>query len=201
MSNQAFPKLLEEFESLLNNLNAPILKKLTKGTSVEEINSTLEYRWVPEEIVQLYSWHDGTNIQDKGLLGEFWIFRMGSFMSSARAMRFYKKRAGIDPHWDYLKFPIFESLGGELFLVDIDKSSSTVGRIYFYSVRAVDFDTVISVYDSLEALFLTIIDCFRQRAYFYNVESGNLEFNDELVIKISRKYNPNSRFWNIFKNQ
>lgn len=123
--------------------NAPILQRLNPGKSRNELANNFNSINVPENLLQLYEWKDGTNI-DNAVIGECWIFKMGSFISSQRATQCYQKNVGRDEFWNDSKFPIFESLGGDFYLIDINNKSSTYGLIFFHSVGAVDFNTMIS---------------------------------------------------------
>lgn len=53
------------------------------------------------------------------------------------------------PYWDENKFPLFASGGGEYFLLETDLGSPDFGMIHYHWVGAVDFDTIITSYDSL----------------------------------------------------
>ncbi|MBN9385090.1 MAG: hypothetical protein J0H74_30320 [Chitinophagaceae bacterium] len=197
MDQQRFDNLLKEFSLVLQSQDAPILKRLNDGIPPEQVKTTFEHRWFPEEVFQLYNWHDGTDLEEDAVIGELWMFKAGAFMSSSRAMQCYKRRAGEDDYWDAYKFPLFESRGGEYYLIDNKKNSTTAGMIFWHSIGAVDFDTIISKYDSLGTLFETILRCFQQGAYSYNKTTRILEFDFDLERRITRELNPGSAYWKI----
>jgi len=195
--NDRFQGLLKNLNALLNSIHAPILKRLNKGITTEDASRVFGDLQFPEEVFQLYNWHNGMALEEKGKIGEFWLFSLGAILPAEMAMKIYKMKVGNDKYWDIDKFPLFESRGGEYFLIDIDKNRETYGMIFLYSVGAVDFEVIISMYDSLESLFETIIRCFQQGAYFYNHITKTLGFNPDLERAIVRKYNPRADYWKI----
>jgi hypothetical protein len=198
MESKKLQKFLEDLDRELHRLDAPILKRLNKGASTDDLKVTFNDIRLPPEVYQLYNWHDGTIFDTRVPIGEFWIFGGAALMSSARAVEVNKLRSGKDDHWTVQKFPLFESRGGEYFLIDCAHRGRTAGMIFFHSAGAVDFDTMISKYDSLETLFNTIVTCFQQGAYFYNNVNRTFGFNPDLERHITRQLNPRSKYWKIF---
>ena len=198
MENKKLQKFLEDSDRVLHKLNAPILQRLNQGISTEEVEAMLKGRQLPPEVYQLYSWHNGTVLDVNVPIGELWLFPGAAFMSCARAMEVDKIRSGKDKYWNAKKFPLFESRGGEYFLIDGNQGSRTAGMIFFHSAGSVDFDTVISKFDSLETLFNTIVTCFQQGAYFYDNINKMVGFNPDLERHISRQLNPRSAYWKKF---
>lgn len=197
MGENYFYNLLIKLESFLNDTNAPILRRLNPGIPQKTTESIFGELDIIEEIYQLYSWRNGTQIDKEAKIGEYWIFKMGMFMSAERAIECYRKKAGQDQFWDINKFPLFESRGGEYYLVDCNRNNETFGMVFFHSIGAVDFDTIITKYDSLETLFETILECFMQKVYYYDHASNTLEFNPKLEREIIKKNNPKSEYWKI----
>jgi len=153
---------------------------------------------IPKNIQELYQWKNGT-ITDDAPLGQCWLFPLGSLMSAEKSFRYYQNFVNSDEYWIDGMFPVFESLGGDFYLIDINATSPTKGFVFFYSRSAVDFETIISKYDSLETLLRTIVECFKSGVYFYNQLSGYLEFQFQLEREINIKNNPKSAYWTLFK--
>jgi hypothetical protein len=197
MDNSHFEQLLAELETSLRNSKAPILDRLNHGNRDEETTRIFGLLSIPNVVIDLYRWKNGTKIDTQSKIGENWLFRMGMFMSSERAIECYRKKAGSS--WDLGLLPLFESRGGEYYLIDLNSDSRNFGKILFHSIGAVDFDTIITIYDSLEALFETILECFNQSAYHYDPEVKTLEFEPILERNIAKKHNPKSEYWKMFR--
>ena len=197
MNVNRFRQLLIELTILLRNVNAPILEILNPGIRRVDAEKILGYLSLPEEVFVLYEWKNGSLIDRQRLLGENWLFKRGIFMLAERAVELYTKKAGKDGFWNKAMFPLFESRGGDFYLIDSDVHSPTYRMIFFHSIGAVDYDTMISKYDSLETLFETILECFKTRIYHYDPSSKTLEFDPMPERNLSKKYNPKAGYWKL----
>lgn len=119
-------------------------------------------------------------------------------MTAEKAVRYYHNFVNQDGYWINGMFPVFESLGGEFYLVDTNRSSPTYGFVFFYYRAAVNFETIISKYDSLETLLTSVIECFKTGAYSYNRDQI-LTPQHLLAREINMRNNPRSAYWTLFK--
>lgn len=124
-----------------------------------------------------------------------WLFTLGAFPPFEWSLDDYKEFSSVG-YWDKTKFPLFGSGGGDYFLINCDEMSSTYSRIYFYSPTNVNFDGMITYFDSLESLILSVIESYQSEAYYLD-ESKSLGTNTKLERKIVKKYNPNSEYWKL----
>ena len=100
--------------------------------------------------------------------------------------------------WGEKKIPLFESGGGDFFLIECDQASNDYGKIYFYCPSAVDFQMIISMYDSLYSLFQGIYECNKQGICEYDSNTGMWERDKMKVFEIEKRLNPSSEYWKLF---
>lgn len=107
----------------------------------------------PDDVIKLYKWKNRVNTNPGNAIGNLWLFPMGIFLPFKRAMEIHSYMTKQEYGWDKDKFPLFESGGGEYFLIECNSDRPTHGMIFLHSAGAVEFDTLISYYDSLKTLF------------------------------------------------
>lgn len=190
------------FEKLTQHLiagNSPLpglfqdpIYKATVDKHVGGLNITL-----PEEVYTLYSWHNGIIDTENYTFGQLWIFPLGIFIPIERSIEGYHYYAGKDGFWEKSMFMLLEAGGGEMYLIDCDPNSPTYCQILKHNNGAVDHDIVTPIFDSLESLFISIVECFEKRAFYHNVK-GAIQSDPELENAIFKKNNPKSKFWDIY---
>lgn len=184
-SNQKISQLLDsiiQYTRANNNLKS----NLQKGLSFAEIEKILEnfpYQ-IPEEIEQLYHWHNGINFYC-----ELELFHYHTFLPLENAFA---------THQDWLKFnqeeyliyppellPIFE-FQGEYYAVECSLEKEKRGKIWFI------YHENLCVYNSLENMLTSILECYQTNAYKIVDIAGDFEteINEEKVAQIKLKYNP-----------
>ena len=182
---------LLSLEKQLKAMKAPILKKLKPGIDLSKpINGIPQ---LSDDVKSLYQCKNGTTITPGDSLGSLWFFNFGVFISFDQAVKTYNTLAGKEDYFDKNKFPIFESGGGEIYVIECDPSSANYGAIYYHSFSDVDDEILTKKYDSLISLIDTIHDCFVHRAYKY--ENKVLVTNHDLQREIAHRNNPKSDYW------
>jgi len=159
-------------------------------------SGNLEKICLPDEVWDLYSWKNGVNPTAEDSIGNLSIFELAVFVSFQEAMDIQKSMAGSEYGWDKNKFPLFTSGGGDYYLIEGDISKNEYGSIYYYFPGAVDFERMISQYDSLYTLFLTIYESFSKNIFTYR--EGVLEVDDEKSFEIGKKLNPRSDYYKLY---
>jgi hypothetical protein len=197
MSNIKIRELLHELELALIQKHATILDRLNPGKSIEELKQIFKGMDIPEEVYAIFQWKNGVDTENRPI-GQSWLFSMGALMKAEDAVRCYCHFVNSDEYWIDGMFPVFRSLGGEFYLVDTNKGSPTFGFVFLYYRAAVDFETIISMYDSLETLSTSVTECFKTGAYSYN-KDGILVMQHQLAREIEMKNNPRSAYWTLFK--
>ena len=98
--------------------------------------------------------------------------------------------------YKYRFLPIFLSLVLGLsapILIDLAPKSKTFGMVY-YDSPATGITPPITIYDSLEKLFETIVTCYDQNVYTVT-EQFILNCDEEKEIEIAATLNPKAAFW------
>lgn len=91
-------------------------------------------------------------------------------------------------------FPVF-GMSNEYYLIDIDNASNTYGVIYYYSGD----EKTIAYFDSIESCIDTIYYCYKENIFTLDRTTYPnfplLQYDPTLFKQISKKNNPNSKFW------
>lgn len=194
--------LLEGLYEVLEEARSPLCGILQKGLSrktIDDCIQDLKVNFLPE-MYELYSWRNGVREEDLDgkTLGEFWLFPMGFFPPIDFAIEDY--RVGMDIGWSSNYFPLFASGGGDYYLIDCDKQSMTYKMVLYDSPSNIDFEGIVSKFDSLNSLLEAITECYKRKVYYYDFNKDrNLFVNRALEKEIFMRHNPKSDYWKIFK--
>jgi hypothetical protein len=132
--------------------------------------------------------------------GEIELFKLAVYRSADMAIKNYQGPEFLNSGVPGQFFPLFDSLHGDLYLIDADKNSATYKMIMFYSSSNPYLDGAVSIFDSLESCLITVAECYRQKAYYYPTGSPYFEINPKLEISIWKKNNPGSEYFKIMAN-
>ena len=196
---------IELCEQLLLELGrsiSPVLSYLQPGISKSEVDGKLRLAKIgvsfPDEVYSLYGWKNGINDDtDTRTLGEQWLFKLGIFCSLDLAISNYLEWTTGPSYISKTLFPLFESGGGDYYFVETNKHSASYGMILYYSPSNPDLPGPTSIFDSLDSCLRSIVECYRQKAYYYNPDSPDLEIEWDLEKTIWKKLNPNSEYYKI----
>jgi hypothetical protein len=202
--------MIEELcEQLLKELEiagSPLLSYFQPGISRRTVDDILEKNDIeldlPDEVYSLYQWRNGLN-EDKvrsKAMGEVGLFTLAVFNSLSNSIKTYQ-----DPDVQKYSpskglFPLFESSGGDFYFIDTDKKSDTYKMIIFYSFANPYILHGASIFDSLDTCLVTVVECYRKKAYYYIQGLPDLEINPKLEMSIWEKNNPNSEYYKIMRN-
>lgn len=181
---------LNELETELKKINAPILSRLQPGINSVDFKNSLPIN-IPKEVLELYAWHNGTNTTGAKFGGELSLFSMGILIEAARSVNFYNRCAGIMTNWDTSHFPVFESGSGAFHVIQCDSNKEDYGAIYFHTITAEDGEVNLSVYDNLEMLVRTITQCYKEGIYKID-DMGLLSYDVARESALSLRMNPKS---------
>ncbi len=196
---------MKELKSLLSKLYQVLLKKesilpklLQEPISRKEIDKLIENLdiVISEDVYELFGWKNGIRTSDDYFIGQLWIFPLGGFFPIEDSIERYNYYAGKDGYWSKSMFLLFESGGGEMYLLECDENSPNYGIIFKHSIGAIDYDVIITAYDSLSALIRTVIECYEKDIYF--LSTTGVESNFDLELEVAKRNNPNSELWKIF---
>ncbi len=201
--------LNELLEELIRN-QSHIVHLLQPGLNSKQIDEKIIDLPIdlPKEVYALYKWRNGINWSDKYSLGEMWIFPLGIFTSIERSIENYKYYQNTnDKFWNESLFMLFEGGGGEMFFIDCNENSISYRMIIMLDYGAVDHEILITIYDSLNKLIETIVECYKEKIFWFEDTDPNYDLQRPLkilnrdsrreIIK-SRDKNPNAELWKIF---
>jgi hypothetical protein len=194
-------QLLNEFEIGLKKSGYQVEQLLNQGLSEEYLDSKTPF--LPASAREMYRWRNGmASISGELPLGKRWFFNFGYMPSLETALEIYTTALRMKNNLyikDYL-FPIFESGGGDFYLLDCAKESPTFGMIFINSFGDFEVGEFVSKYDSIQAFVKTAISCFENKVYRYD-ENGYLESDLYREIEIGYTLNPLSEYWKILKSE
>jgi hypothetical protein len=196
--------ILKRLEALLPVYNPSFLFFLNTGLTDEAINQLFGESILPfpDDFYTLYNWRNGTTWRPEEkqrfiAKTATYLFPLAAFMPLEEALYAYKHLAGKDEYWRTSMFPIFESFGGDYFLLD---TSAEDGRIYFYTVNDESDDWCIPIFGSLALGFQTILRWYEESALTYNDEEKRVKkANRDRYIAIAREVNPKCRYWKTYE--
>ena len=196
--------ILEELEKCLQQIGNPILDYLNSGLPLLDKGFIYELNKMnlepTEELLDLYRWRPFLSkkyIDNQNF--EYNLFDMGSIIDSAQLIEKSWILNGQNPNIfrnKYVPIVLNPILSYEdPIVMDLRTESSTYGGIFIYSPSICLSDKPIQIYDSLELMILTIVECYKNGAYYITSE-GMLEDNSEAITNIAQLLNKKSTFWN-----
>jgi len=192
-------ELLADFENALAKAQSPILYKLNAGLDFIVINESLKRMHIENEaLITFYGWKNGVSKIGRGIIGEIEIFPDGSMLSLEEAENVYNIYTQEESSWGKNLFPIFTNGGGDYLLYDIDDKSQTFEMIFLYAPSLLLDEKPQTIYDSLESLVETQIQCLKSNAYNFD-SKGIDEIDYDLLSDISAKNNPKSKYWDDYR--
>jgi hypothetical protein len=199
MNEIPLEQLLESLTEFWRTNNFPLLSKLAPGIDSNKIEPRNFTGVTPEDLKVLYKWRNGLKPEfATELIGRVTMFSGGVPMNIGKVWRAQDIRGGKEVGWGMSYLAIFESGGGDFFLVDCDPNSPEFGQIIYYSPGSVDFDLTIGYYDSLITLFQTTYECYKRGIYTIDDQMFlRVDFAEE--AKVAYDLNPKSRYWGLFK--
>ncbi|QKG53005.1 hypothetical protein [Hymenobacter sp. BRD67] len=178
---------LKRFEEVLFSKNEAFEQLLFPGINQDEVTSIITSVGLnlSEELSTLYRWRNGINF--KHLKTNKLIFGIsGVFLPLKDAVSAWLNDSKKGYYTNEL-FPIFFD---ETHLINIEVIG---GPIYIYS-PPLDILDPISIYDSLDKMFITLTQAF-EKGYFYYNNAGIFESKDNEYSTLAKTINPNSIFW------
>ena len=181
-------KLTQALEEITNwlRLNYPEdVSQFRIGLSIEEIKYiTKEFPFVlPKEVIELYQFCDG-----EIMLGsdDLVLYSLPSALKWSPHWESYKCKLDSNNH----VLTIMHGCGKDVYYVLCDKEEKEYSQVWYASMglKSCPFAS------SLTNLMLTIVECYKEGAYYAQIDSefGDLRIEQDLkkVEKIFQKYNP-----------
>jgi len=214
--DKSLEQLLESLEDYWRKIDLPLLAKLEPGIDPDGIEPRNFDGVLPQELKALYKWKNGIKPEfATDLIGRLSLFSGGIPMPMPKVWWVQDTMGGAgdlavgsagdlgvsgagDLGWSRTKIPIFESGGGEFFLLDCDVTTPEFGQILFYSPGSIDFDLTISIYDSLITLFQTVLQSYKAGLYQVDDNQMMVVADYPKLHRLEKELNPKSGYWKLF---
>ena len=175
--------LSEILEEILQYSSIETKENLRAGLSqgqLEEILKDFPF-YLPKEVMELYQWHDGTEVDH---YGDCQLFHYHTFLPIKYALNVRESFLPTEKD-DYSYFqpellPLFE-FEGEFYCTQYSKESSETAPVWFIYHD----DSV--VYDSLTTMLQSILECYKTGAYLLNEDEEIVD--EQRVADIKLKWN------------
>lgn len=182
----------KKFLDYLRFLGHPAVENLQNGLSKNEIDEKLEgvlKSYHP--IYDVFTVANGMQVENKPI-GALLLFDYGIPLTLDEALKLYRINLR-DELWSATLFPLFDSGGSDFLLIQLDEESVDYKRIFLFSPAQAFETQYMIIYDSLEAMFRSIIECYDKNIYY--IQDGFLEVDNDRLFPTCRKLNPNSDYW------
>lgn len=185
-------QLGNEILKVQRQLGLPNADNFNPGLTDEELLTCQLFKEVPppSELHDLYRWRNGSSKPDVPM-GQLWIIP-GHYLLSADESDSYNRCLAGQPDWTATWFPIMSSGSADVHL--IDKARITRGTVPVFYNDPEFSPGMWQIYDSLEAMLTSILECYQEGAYFVNYE-GFLDSDARREAAICKRLNPGSDHW------
>jgi hypothetical protein len=191
-----FKDKLSQIKNCLNNINAPVLNYLKESIPIKEmevvINQFMSIKQIPEEVILLYLWHNGTRTFQGIPAENFYLFPT-YFLNSVEDIKLLLEENSL-LFIEKKMLPIFSSGRGEYLTIDL--KSKEKSKIFCAEPWNSDSgsDIYTDIYDNFDTMFDTIINCFKNKIYYIS-NDGLLSMDFDKAWEIAKIMNPNSQYW------
>lgn len=200
---QKLKHFLHDLDEVLYKKRIPIIKFFNNGVDRNNLVELFNKFAIPfdpiEELFLFFEWHNGINMAllDTEPDVDITLFTLGIPCSIEESFRAYLYYSVENSFWTTNLFPLFESSGGDYFLIDFNKNSKGFKKIFFFSPSNPYFQGTISIYDSLLLLIESIIECYEKNIYKLDEAMEELIIQPKLETEVFRKNNPLSEYWKV----
>jgi hypothetical protein len=182
--------LEQALQGILNHLmrlQRPVVKLLQEGLTAEDIR--IQFQDIPlhsaDELIELYSWRNGTKSVAGDMLDDLHFFPGFFLMPLDRAIRTYRSFALCET-WNPSWFPVFANGGGDFYAVQLSDKSAKTSEIVGFMLGEVRQEVE---FESLLSMARTISACYDAGIY-YVTDKGYLEADYEASMAVARQFNP-----------
>lgn len=189
------PDLSSKAEAILAYLrdrNRPVVKFLRDGIPASSIHSRLAAGGFVSPVVlsQLWGWRNGTEVKQGIPLDDVHFFPGFYFMSCEASIDHFMA-IRVSQSWSSTWLPIFTNGAGDYYAIELGQKLEGVHPIVGFIRGEIEHPVE---YQSLDAMFSTLLDCYEQGA-FWVTDEGYLEMDDQKHAEIARRNNPEVGLW------
>jgi hypothetical protein len=178
-------RILAQHDRIGSDLRASMNPGLSRSGIAERM-SEFSFR-LPDSIVEMYMWHNGTNEHGNGDFYPWWVFDPLE-ISCGR----YKTLAApnANPFWNERWFPILSAPDISSVGIECAAGQTVDGKIASYEYMLGSG----VLFLSLETMLLTILGCFETGAIFLGADRS-LDYDFEEFKPIANRHNPGLKTW------
>lgn len=180
---------LERIYSHLNRLQQPVVSLLQDGLSrdaVERKTKDLPIK-LPSELLELYSWRNGTRVPKGSVLNDLHLLPGYYFLSLEDAISSYNAFKD-DNRWNRHWFPVFANGGGDFYVAVCADEARETGEILCF-LLGIPKDDLLVEFKSMEGMLQTVAACYDEEI-FYARPDGYLDADDNRYVALVRELNP-----------
>jgi hypothetical protein len=178
-----------------------IVRQPASRQQIQHVETSLDLRF-NDELLELYSFADGTTLDGVTPCGKTGLIPIHSFLNLHDAISYYS--TGLEPD-EYFRnldsgykpgnklFPFLEDGAGNCHWVDLNETENH-GRLYWTNTFGEQPDYL---YESLTTLFQVIDVCYQQNVFALDPE-GFLECDYKKFGEVSKQFNPTIPYWDEY---
>ncbi len=144
------------------------------------------------ELLDLYSWRNGSNTDAKISMAHLWIspgfYWLPVELVEAENKHFAESIEGWSKDW----YPILSN--GTADRIFVDRSKVFARQVPVYYAFWESAQQIGKIYDSVETMMETMLRCYKEKIYHLDVD-GLLDTRFLNEVKIASDLNPNSDYW------
>jgi hypothetical protein len=186
---------LNQIEEILRVKRSPIADLLQPGISrdyIKNLLDNLELRF-PEAVYNLFAWHNGTKIADNQILDDLRLIPHCVFYSIEMNLDTYNHFAIQSGLWEHHYFPLLNSGGGDVYLINCDPNLSDYGSVSLYSPAMLIVEPEIR-FSSVEKMVDAILALYQNGGYEFVIGEG-LMVDRKLQRETIRSLDPEVDYW------
>jgi len=151
----------------------------------------LDDRRARNELDDLFAWRNGTLTGDIPM-GNLWIIPGYYLLSASESLAEQMYLSRNLPDWSDSWYPILTNGSATRYFCDLQSMSAYSLPVLYYDPEC---SPVAMIYDGIESMFATILECYARRAFFVG-QGGFLDSDFRQEVEISKRLNPASSYWN-----
>lgn len=186
-------EILKRLEDILQKKNSLFYQWANPGLTEPEIRQYLSSVGLEpnKELIALYQWHNGCDngfVDFFGFTGMFLSMKTSIDARLAEGIEEWLVEGTVSGKY------LFHLGWDDSIFIYLNQGSEHYGKLYIESPGSLIIDPI-SIFDSLESLFISVVECFDKGVYFID-EEGKIDYeNIDMKYEIFENNNPRSDYW------